>query len=77
MRRSVANRKTVGAWCFYDFGNSAFAVIFVTVYAAYYSGQVVTDGDGEIWWGVLGPVSMALVALSAPLMYLVSSRNPS
>jgi len=62
------NRKTVGAWCFYDFGNSAFAVIFVTVYAAYYSGHVVTDGEGEHWWGWLVSISMALVALSAPLM---------
>jgi UMF1 family MFS transporter len=62
------DRKTVRAWCFYDFGNSAFAVIFVTLYAAYYTKVVVPEDAGADWWGILGSLSMALVALSAPLM---------
>lgn len=62
------NRRTVASWCLYDFGNSAFAVIFVTVYAAYYSEGVVSGEDGKLWWGWLGSLSMATVALSAPFM---------
>jgi len=63
------DRRTVRSWCFYDFGNSAFAVIFVTVYAAYYADGVALDkATGQEWWGRLVSTSMALVALSSPLM---------
>lgn len=62
------NRKTVNAWCLYDFGNSAFAVIFVTVFGAYYSDAVVGEARGDRLWGYIGSISMGLVALSAPLM---------
>jgi len=63
------DRRTVRSWCFYDFGNSAFAVIFVAVYNAYYANKVAPTGTaGETWWGWLVATSMALVALSAPLM---------
>ncbi|MHC4846841.1 MAG: MFS transporter [Planctomycetota bacterium] len=63
------DRKTVASWCFYDFGNSAFAVIFVTVYAAYYADGVAPDAQtGQDWWGWLVSASMALVAITSPLM---------
>jgi len=63
------DRRTVRSWCFYDFGNSAFAVIFVTVYASYYAKGVAPDeATGESWWGWVISASMALVALSSPLM---------
>ena len=55
----------------YDFANSAFAAIVqATVFPAFYAKVVVgnADGRGDLWWGVLVSVSMALVALSSPLL---------
>jgi len=62
------NRRTVASWCFYDFGNSTFAVIFVTIYATFYSQGVVEGDDGATWWAVLVSLSMGIVAVSAPFM---------
>jgi len=62
------DKKTVRAWCFYDFGNSAFAVVFTSIFSAYYASTVVTDGSGEKWWGYTVSLSMLVVALSSPLL---------
>lgn len=62
------NRKTIGAWCLYDFGNSAFAVLFPLMYGTFYAEHVVGGTAGTSWWSYAGSLSMALVALSAPFM---------
>ena len=65
------------AWTLYDFANSAFAaVIFATIYAAYYALGVVGNegGAGDLWWGRVVSVSMGLVALTSPLLGGVADR---
>jgi len=64
-------RRTIVAWTLYDFANSAFsAIIYATVFPAYYANQVVGNdaGRGDFWWGLLVSVSMTLVALTAPFL---------
>ena len=42
------NVRAIVAWTLYDFANSAFAaVIFATIYAAYYALAVVGNGTGR------------------------------
>jgi UMF1 family MFS transporter len=62
------DRKTVNGWCLYDFGNSAFAVIFPVIFGTFYAEHVVGGTGGDRWWGYVGSCSMLLVALSAPFM---------
>ena len=62
------NRKTVWSWALYDFGNSAFAALFVTIYNAYYAQSVVGEPDGTRWWSYVVSTSMVLVAITAPLL---------
>ena len=64
------DRKTVRAWCFYDFGNSSFAIVFVSIYAGYFSGVVHGPYKelAKLHWGYMASLSMLLVALSSPLM---------
>jgi UMF1 family MFS transporter len=63
------NPRVVRAWCLYDFGNSAFAVLFPTAFAIYFKEQVVGDPRlGDLWWGRIVSCSMALVALTAPFL---------
>src|SRR5712692_10366076 len=71
MLARVSARRTIRAWMVYDFANSAFAAIVqATVFPAFYANVVVgnADGRGDFWWGTLVSCSMALVALSSPLL---------
>ncbi|HKC10258.1 MAG TPA: MFS transporter, partial [Methylomirabilota bacterium] len=71
------NVRAIVAWTLYDFANSAFAaVIFATIYAAYYAIAVVGNdgGEGDLWWGRVVSVSMGLVALTSPFLGGVADR---
>ncbi len=71
------NVRAIVAWALYDFANSAFAaVIFATIYAAYYALAVVgnDDGAGDLWWGRVVSVSMGLVAVTSPFLGGVADR---
>jgi len=71
------NPRAIAAWTLYDFANSAFAaVIFATIYAAYYALAVVGNerGAGDLWWGRVVSVSMALVAVTSPFLGGVADR---
>ena len=71
------NRRAVVAWTLYDFANSAYAaVIMATIYAAYYALAVVGNdqGDGDLWWGRVVSVSMAIVAVTAPFLGGLADR---
>jgi MFS transporter, UMF1 family len=62
-------RRTIVAWTLYDFANSAFsAIVYATVFPAYYANTVVGNeqGRGDFWWGLAVSVSMGLVALTSP-----------
>jgi UMF1 family MFS transporter len=72
------NVRAVVAWTLYDFANSAFAaVIMGTIYAAYYALAVVGNatGAGDLWWGRVVSVSMAIVALTSPFLGSVADRS--
>jgi UMF1 family MFS transporter len=71
------NRSLVG-WMMYDFANSAFTTIIVSVvYSAYFVGTVVggEKGYGEMLWGRAVGISMALVAISAPILGAVADYS--
>jgi len=71
------NVRAIAAWTLYDFANSSFAaVVFATIYAAYYAMSVVGNatGAGDLWWGRVISVSMAVVAVSSPLLGGVADR---
>jgi MFS transporter, UMF1 family len=73
------NRNIVG-WMFYDFANSSFTTIIVTVvYSAYFIKQVVggEPGYGEQLWGRAIAISMTLVALTAPILGAVADYSRS
>ena len=71
------NVRAVVAWALYDFANSSFAaVIFATIYAAYYAIGVVGNdaGAGDLWWGRVISVSMAMVAVTSPFLGGIADR---
>ncbi len=71
------NRNIVG-WMLYDFANSAFTTIIVSVvYSVYFIKSVVVGnaGYGEMLWGRAIGISMALVAISAPIFGAVADYS--
>ena len=67
--------KNILGWMFYDFANSSFTTIIVTVvYSSYFIKSVVggTIGYGEMLWGRCIGISMSLVALTAPIFGAVA-----
>ncbi len=70
--------RTLWAWSFFDFANSAFTTLIITfVYATFFvKGIAETETSGTFWWtwGVLTP-SAALVALLSPLLGALADRT--
>lgn len=68
---TILNRKHIISWTLYDFANSSYsAVIAAVVFPVYYANTIVGNagGFGDLWWGRAISVSMAMVALSSPLL---------
>ncbi len=77
-RRPLDLRRVL-AWALYDFANSAFAAVIVaTIYSAYYAlgGRRQRAGAGDLWWGRVVSVSMALVALTLAVPRRASPTAP-
>lgn len=70
MIHAQPDRRTVWAWCLYDFGNSSFAVLFASMFSVYYTRTVVKPmgQPADLWWGLTIAGSMVAVALSAPFV---------
>lgn len=56
------------SWCLYDFGNSAFTTVIVTVAYSVYFTEVVAGEGGTTLWGRGVAFSMLLVALLSPFL---------
>ncbi len=69
--------KNIFGWMAYDFANSSFTTIIVTVvYSVYFKTVVVGDrGDGSFLWGLAIAISMFLVALTAPVFGAVADYS--
>lgn len=67
------NKKIFG-WIMYDFANSSFTTIIVTViYSVYFKNVVVNQGElGTALWGRAVSISMLFVALTAPIFGAVA-----
>ncbi len=63
----MADRKQM-SWCLYDFGNSAFATVIVTVVYSVYFSEVVAKEGGITVWGRALAFSMLTVAFLSPIL---------
>lgn len=78
-RSAPNNRKEIFAWALYDFANTSFSVIVVTVvFAVYFRDYIVGDtpvhllglhkNAGDVLWSMAGSLSMFLVAVTSPFL---------
>ncbi len=63
-------RREIFGWSCFDFANSAFTTIIITVVYAVYFTEVVAGGDAKAagWWGTVLAVSQLIVLAVAPLL---------
>jgi UMF1 family MFS transporter len=70
-------RSEIFGWCCFDFANSAFTTIVITViYARYFVG-VVAEGNASApaWWGRALALSQVVVILASPLIGAVADAK--
>lgn len=65
---SLVRRREIFGWCCFDFANSAFTTIIITVVYAVYFKDVIAGGAAEAagWWGRTLALSQAAVIVLAP-----------
>ncbi len=79
-------RKEIFAWTLYDFANTSYSVIVVTVVFAIYFKQYIVGNytisvghwlrnPGDFFWGLGGSISMAIVALTSPVMGAIADYS--
>jgi len=65
-----AARCGVWGWCMFDFANSAYVTVIITVvFATYFTqGVAPTPEQGTAWWGTAQGLSALLIALLSPVV---------
>lgn len=69
-------RRSVLAWCLFDWGNSAFGTVIITfVFSVYFARGVVGDETvGTAWWGYAIAASGLIIALLSPALGAVADH---
>jgi UMF1 family MFS transporter len=63
------SRLEIASWAMFDFANSSYTTLIVTVgFAVYFTSLVVPPDRGDLYWGAATFASNMLVVLSAPLL---------
>ena len=70
-------RRGILSWALFDFANTAFYVVVLTVgYPTYFRRIVAGSSDqADFWWGLSFSISMAVVALLAPVLGAVADSG--
>jgi UMF1 family MFS transporter len=73
-----ARRVQIAAWCLYDFADSSFTTLIVTVSYGLYFRSVVAGHLGpaaDFYWGLSIAISMAAVALATPVLGAIADLS--
>ncbi|MBI5463400.1 MAG: MFS transporter [Ignavibacteriales bacterium] len=69
-QREPASRGQILSWALFDFANTAFYVLILTVGYPLYFKEIVAGREfaGDFWWGAAFSISMAIVAILSPIL---------
>ncbi|MEW6570275.1 MAG: MFS transporter [Nitrospirota bacterium] len=65
------SKKHIISWTLYDFANSSYSAVIASVIFPVHFAQMIVGNEtglGDLWWGRAISFSMAIVALSSPLL---------
>ncbi len=64
-----ASRREILSWALFDFANSSYTTLIVTIgYSMYFAKTVVASENSELLWGASNFISEGLVVLTAPIV---------
>jgi len=77
MLKNIKNRGEILAWCFFDFANSSFTTIVITIVYSVYFVRIVAGGGGNAdqLWGLGNLISQGAVLLLAPLLGAIADYS--
>jgi UMF1 family MFS transporter len=78
--RSIMDKKTINAWCMYDWANSAFATtIMAAMFPPFYRSLAIRAGLSEsnatAYWGYTTSIALLVIALIAPALGAISDST--
>ena len=78
-RRTTAGKGEIFAWCWYDFSNSAFVTVVITVVGGVFFTKKICGGAtwAELAWGTVLSVSAGLAMVAGPLLGRWTDRRAS
>lgn len=70
----TSNRSQIFVWALFDFANTAFYVLILTVGYPLYFKEIINQGgkDGDLLWGLAFSISMLIVAIISPILGAVA-----
>jgi UMF1 family MFS transporter len=77
MTKAAISRREMLAWAMYDFANSGYTTVVLTVlFNAYFVGVIAASATGSAtaWWTLTIAMSNALVILSAPIVGAIADQ---
>lgn len=79
MLKNIQNKGEILSWCLFDFANSSFTTIVITIVFSVYFVQFAAMGrsDGDFLWSFGNFVSQGLVLLTAPLLGAIADYSAS
>ena len=77
MWKKLPNKREILAWCFFDFANSSFTTLIITIAFSVYFVKIVAGGSavGDRLWGTGNAISQTLVLLTAPLVGAIADYS--
>ncbi|MCI0441751.1 MFS transporter [bacterium] len=77
MWKRIPNKREIISWCFFDFANSSFTTLIVTIAFSVYLVKIVVGGgrEGDQLWGLGNAISQGMVLLSAPLLGAIADYS--
>ncbi len=72
----ISSSLRIWAWCFYDFANSAFSTIILTVaYGIYFKSVLCQGKHGDFLWGLSIAIAYFLAAFMSPILGAFSDQR--
>src|SRR5262245_7931367 len=79
MLKGIQNKREILSWCLFDFANSSFTTIVITiVYSVYFVNiAAMGSGNGDFLWGAGNLISQGFVLLTAPVLGAIADYSAS
>ena len=75
-KRPPVTRREIASWAMFDFANSAYTTVIVTVaFSIYFTKLVAPGANADWWWGVAVATSNLIVLVLAPIIGAIADGS--